>query len=277
MEEEVKRAGGAGIGVVVERLEYGDCMFEGSGENGSCVVGVERKRLQDLVNSMVERRLSGSQLRGMYKTYDYIFLVAEGIWRRGKGGEIEELRGREWRPFFSASTKRAVMYRQLAAYLTTLELRGGVRVRRTERASDTAALYVDLWHWFNDKDWAEHRSHDQIYTAISLPGARGKGGMQRVVQREPGVLWKMAAQLPGLDRKAEGVADHFQSVRNMALAGLDPSIRRMVDEWLERNRKAAIKEWMRIPGVGKGIAETAVQCIEGQRQEQKEREGEKGK
>jgi ERCC4-type nuclease len=222
-----------------QRLDFGDCMFEGYGENGHCLVGVERKKLQDLINSMRDRRLAGLQLAGMHRAYDYSFLVAEGIWRRGQNGEIEELRGRDWRTFYTGRTP--VMYRQLMSFLTTLELKGGVMLRRAERPTDTAGVYADLWHWFNDKEWREHTSHDQIYAAISPPQRSGKVGFS---SKEPSVLWKMAAQLPGIDRRAEAVADHFKSVLAMASA----------DE----------KEWRKVPGVGKIIAQSAVAVIRGE-------------
>ena len=69
------------------RLEYGDVMWEGLGPNHSEVlVGCERKKLSDLVNSMKDRRLSGHQLRGMSQAYDYRLLWTEGQWRPGQDG-----------------------------------------------------------------------------------------------------------------------------------------------------------------------------------------------
>jgi ERCC4-type nuclease len=248
-----------GVEVSVQRLEYGDCCFTGNGEQGECLVGCERKKLSDLVNSMKDRRLSGHQLRGMWQSYDYCLLFAEGVWRPGAGGEIEELRGRDWRPFYSHQAgKAAISYRQLLSYLTTLELRGGLVVRRTSNERETAAQYVSLYHWFTDKDWHQHNSHDQVY-ANGVPkkghgsgwarehghdttfaaGARGRTG--KVLQADPTTAWRVAMQFPGIDRRAEKVAAHFGSVRAMALA--------------------TEKEWASIDGIGKVTAKAVVRAI----------------
>src|SRR5580704_1028800 len=68
------------------RLDFGDLAIQ------SCdgrLIGYERKRLPDLINSMKDRRLSGHQLKGMYSLYDRVELVVEGVWRAGDGGAIE--------------------------------------------------------------------------------------------------------------------------------------------------------------------------------------------
>ena len=64
-------------------LEYGDCCFSGSGPDGQCVVGIERKRIDDLINSMKDRGCPGIRSRGMSKAYDFMFLVVETVWRPG--------------------------------------------------------------------------------------------------------------------------------------------------------------------------------------------------
>lgn len=58
---------------------------------------------------------------------------------------------------------------------------------------------------------------------------------------EPNTLWRMAAQLPGVDRRAQAVAGHFRTVRDMA--------------------NATEKEWEEVPGIGKKTAEAAVRAI----------------
>ena len=76
-------------------LEFGDAMFSGNGPDGMCLIGFERKRLSDLLTSMRDRRLSGRQMRGCWERYDFVWIVSEGIYREGTGGEIEEWR---WNP-----------------------------------------------------------------------------------------------------------------------------------------------------------------------------------
>lgn len=225
-------------------LDFGDAMFGGHGERGDCTVAIEHKRLADLVTSMKDRRLAGHQLRGLWQTYDYVFLVVEGTWRPGPGGEIEELRGKEWRPFFGSRDRLAVNYRQLVSYLNSLSLRSKspdtgepLRVIRTNNPRQTAAEYAALYYGFTEKEWSAHHAHDQIYTEITLPTRR-----VGLVAPKITTLWKMAAQIDGIDRKAEAVAKFFKTPQNMANAGE--------------------KEWRRIDGVGIKIARQAVKVMQ---------------
>ncbi len=265
-----------GVEAVVGELEYGDAAFSGSGEFGDAMIGVERKKLSDLINSMQKHRLSGHQLRGLWEHYDYVWLVTEGLWRPGPAGEIEEYMGNGWRAFYSRSDRHAVAYRQLDSYLNSLSLRSRsksgepVHVKRSSTMKETAAIYASLWHGYQ-KPWEDHHAHDQVYAKDILTGrANGRVGL---VQAKPTSAWMMAAQIPGVDRKAEMVAKHFGSVREMTLAGLDPKLKKMVVDWFQANPQAAPKAWMQIssgeltkagkkkPGFGPETAAAAVRAI----------------
>ena len=244
------------VEVVVSELEFGDLLFTGNGPDGECMVGVERKRLSDLVNSMKDRRLSGHQLAGLWRSVDYVFLFVESVFRPGPHGEIEELRDRDWRPFYSVGKgSSAIAYAQVQSYLTSLELLGNVVVRRSPNMNATAAQYAALYSWFQ-KPWGKHHAHDQIYTNTPDKGHGtgwgtphghdeefGKYGRGRaiVVGKPPSTCWRMASQLPGIDRRAEKVAEHFGSVRAMVEAGE--------------------KEWQAIDGIGKITARAVVRAI----------------
>lgn len=253
------------VPVSIAELEYGDALFTGNGPKGECTVAVERKRLSDLINSMTKKRLSGHQLRGCWKAYDFVFVFAEGIWRPGPGGEIQiqkfdyRTRKRDWGAFFTSDNReesRGISYRQLMSYLTTLELRGNVVVRRTASDIETAVQYATLWHWFNDKMWAEHTAHDQLYTGAPVKGhggnwaedhghnnefGKGRAGSIAVEDDNPSTLWRMASQLPGIDRRAYQVAKHFRTVEAMVLA--------------------TEKEWREIEGIGPKIAAAVVRAL----------------
>ena len=258
------------VEVVLTELEFGDCMFEGLGPGPGqeqVLVGIERKKLSDLVNSMKERRLSGWQLRGMSRAYDYRVLVTEGQWRPGPAGELEEWRYDPrtkkfgWCTFYksgAAGDRAAVSYAQLLGYLTGLELRGNVVWRRTRDIVETAAQYVALYRNFQ-VPWESHHSHEQVYTGGGVMPVKGHGsgwaeehehdlaygkyGRGRVtcVQQDPSTLWRMAAQLPGVDRRAEAVSRHFKTVKAMAEAG--------------------VEEWMEVEGIGKKTAAAVVRAI----------------
>lgn len=258
------------VEVSIQRLDFGDAMFSGNGPDGECIVAFERKRLSDLINSMKDRRLSGHQLRGLYQSADFIFLITEGIWKEGSGGEIEELRGREFRPFYSngAGLRTAVSYEQLSHYLNTLRLKGGVHVEHTRDVKETARFYASQWRWFNQKRWQDHHSHDALYTNTPAKGhgagwgtphahdeAFGRYGRGRAVvnQEPPTTLWRMCAQLPGLDRRAETVARHFGTVRGMAAA--------TEKEWMGIDFGTDATTGRRNPGIGKVTAAAVIRAI----------------
>ena len=245
------------VEVVVSELEFGDLLFTGNGPDGECMVGVERKRLSDLVNSMKDRRLSGHQLAGLWRSVDYVFLFVESVFRPGPHGEIEELRDRDWRPFYSVgkgSGRQSLTHRS-SLYLTSLELLGNVVVRRSPNMNATAAQYAALYSWFQ-KPWGKHHAHysdlhkhsrERARDGLGTPHAHdeefGKYGRGRaiVVGKPPSTCWRMASQLPGIDSRAEKVAEHFGSVRAMVEAGE--------------------KEWATIDGIGKITARAVVRAI----------------
>lgn len=253
----------AEIEFTVMHMDSADCRFEGHGEHGPSLVGCERKRLSDLINSMKDRRLAGidGQLDLLSKEHDYIYLFVECMIRPGRDGEIEEFRvgrnGAGWYPAFGhgPGNQYAVNYRQVMNFLTTLELKvkavsTGERlvVRRTATAYETASQYVSLWHWFNGKRWDQHHSHSQIRTnAVEVNGRRaafdgiGPGAV------EASELWKMAAQLPGVDMKAREVAEYFADDVAVAKGRV-----------MEQMARATLRDWMSIPGIGQ---ETAEKCM----------------
>ena len=272
-------------------LDYGDYVFDGYGEFGECMVGCERKKLGDLVNSMTDRRLSGHQLRGLWKCYDYVFLLVEGMFRPGPGGEIEELvwDGRErknvWRAFYKNGNKGergAVSYRHVDAYLNSLSLRSRsprgepLRVKRSSYHTETAAQLVALYKGFTEKRWDEHHAHDELYAPGPKKGhggnwahphehnegfGAGRSAGVGLKQDDPTTVWRMASQLGGIDRRAVKVAQYFKTVRNMDLAGLDPVIRKQVDTWFLAHPESAEQAWQAIDGIGKAIAKAAVRAI----------------
>ena len=227
-------------------LEYGDLCWMGCGPDGPCSVGVERKALSDLVSSIQSRRLSGHQLIGMLESYDYCFLVVEGVWRAGKDGELEvrksvrgkwgwhglEARGRRGRGI----TPPMMLYRELSNYLQTLELKCGVQVVRTSDHRETAAWAAGAYRWF-EKRWDEHRSHEEMYVHVVEP-ARGKISLRR-----PNGVQIVASVSPGVDRKAWGFSEVFKRPRDVATA--------------------SVKELMKVEGIGRVGAEKIVKWWEG--------------
>src|ERR1700685_3075549 len=79
------------------RLIAGDMCFSGQGAMGNCMIGVERKRLKDMLNSIRSGRFSGEQLPKLIEHYEYSYLIVEGIWRcNWDNGLLEDMWGNGW-------------------------------------------------------------------------------------------------------------------------------------------------------------------------------------
>lgn len=230
-----------GIQPQIRHLDFGDLEWEGNGPRGRCAIVVERKRIEDLVQSMQSKRLSGHQLPGMAANYDYCYLMVEGVWRPGPEGQLQIGRGSfesestfggRWLP----SRERGLLYRSVDNYLASLELMAGVIYRRTMGPLETVATVIDLFRWW-EKPWADHRAHLGVYAPAVA--TRGKGRLT-LAPRKVSVAEKIAMQLPGLDTKAQLVAEHFRTARNMA--------------------NANESEWKAIKGVGKVTAREVVEA-----------------
>lgn len=230
------------VPVELTPLEFGDVAFSGSGPNGVALIGIERKILPDLVSSMRSKRLSGHQLPGLMSSYDYVCLVVEGVWRCGSGGEVEWLWGRDWRPVKVGN--KFILYRELDHYLSSLEHICGVTVQQTQDEMRTVAWIVSRYHWWNDKDWSQHHSHEQIYSPELSQNSNGRGHKPSFRYRTVGAVEQVAARFPGVDRKAWAFGKEFKSVVEMVNA--------------ERVRL------MEVDGVGKVMAERIYRWVRGE-------------
>jgi hypothetical protein len=191
------------------RLEYGDFAIQSS---QGFLIGYERKRITDLINSMRDRRLSGHQLKGMRATYDRVELIVEGAWLPGAAGAIEVPVGNTWQPLFYG--REAINYQQVDSYLYSQYEMGGVGVWRTRNLNETAHLYRSRWAWWQ-KDYELHKSHDTIFS--NDPSEQHRGAIL-IHQGAPNPVTLWAAQIPGIDAKAWDIGKYFDSPREMANA-----------------------------------------------------------
>ena len=231
-----------GVPVTVARLDFGDACWEGSGPgNQPVMIGVERKQITEIPQVMQDKRLTGHQLRGMWDTYDYVYLIIEGCWRPSESGGIELPRGSSWTPLYQSGA--GITYRQVDAYLSSLEVRGNIFVVRSGSLRETAALYASRYHWWQ-KPFEHHHAHDQIYAPG--PGANQARGKASLISRTPGLVEKVASQLPGIDRKAWEVAKRFHTAREFF-------------EWIAF---AGVREWESLPGVARDGAKIIIDAMD---------------
>ena len=211
-------------------LEYGDFAFEGNGPDGPVLVGVERKRLTDLLTSMRTGRLAGHQLQGLLSTYSPCYLLVEGIFRRGSDGVLESPAwgkdARGWAPVRVGV--QGFLFSEMDNFLTSLENIAGLKIRYTSSQTQTAQTLASLYAWWG-KPWLKHRSLGVVYTPAP----------STIDLVEPSLLKKIAVQLPGVGwEKSVAVERKWRTVVDMILA----------EE----------KDWESLPGFGKTLARRIV-------------------
>lgn len=224
-----------GVGSEITRLEYGDIAFHGNGPSGPVTIGVERKRVRDMVNSIREKRIS-VQAAGMMEVYDVRYLIIEGPMGTGESGELRWMeRGKMGTAFVGT---KAVYAAEVYGYIQTLREFAGFRIAQTEGMMGTVYLLRTLLRWWG-KEWDDH-------TALGIGGVGAvvieRGGVKLTTAR-PNLVWRMAAGMNGIGPKGcREIAKAFKTPREMVMA----------DE----------KDWRRVKGVGKGMAKKIVNGME---------------
>src|ERR1043166_3569652 len=139
-------------------------------------------------------------------------------------------------------------HREVDGFLAAIEEFFGARVARTWTTAESAAWLVARYKWWR-KPYKEHRTGQLPYApnptgltrTVSFIGAEDR---IRAQYGDPGVLcWKWAAQLPGIDRKADQVVARFLTGKRMALANYE--------------------DWIGIDGIGEITANRAIHEIRG--------------
>lgn len=200
-----------GLPVELTRLDFGDFALTGRGLKGRTLqIGIERKRLGDLVQSLRSGRLAGHQLPGLTgpdAIYDRSWLVVEGTWRPGSRGLVEVPGSGRWSKRWQV-LPGSMNAAELNKALLTLELLGGLHVRTTADEAETARFLAVLYRWWTDKDLDQHTTHLQIRTIPSGPIALSR-------------FREVLCRFPGLGRVASGAVEkHFGNLRRACNAGV---------------------------------------------------------
>ncbi len=203
-------------------LKYADFSFTGHHKTGDVLVGVERKRIGDLINGMCTGRISGKQLIGMLNAYHHVYLVVEGQFRANpRNGMLEVWRRGGWCEYRAGSRK--FMARDIWAYLNTLTMVCGLHCYYCPRDTDTVYYITALHHWWN-KEYDEHRSHLQPHNRDSVQLTKHS------------VFRRMVAQMDGIGwEKAKALDVEFDSMSELV--------------------GATQEDLMEVDGIGKGLAE----------------------
>lgn len=151
------------VEVVETTLDFGDVAFEGKGEGGKPVqIGIEFKKLEELISALKTERLQGHQLLGMQDAYDFKYLLIEGEVIVNKSDRLMKRIGRrEFRAL-------PMSYTELMKRVHGLHLRGGLNPLWTDSRRFTVKQIEVLYRTWTDKAFDDHDSHLGIYIAPSL-------------------------------------------------------------------------------------------------------------
>jgi ERCC4-type nuclease len=209
-------------------LDYADAMFEGNGPDGPVSIGIERKKIEDLIGSMETGRLSGHQIPGLLNDYYRSYLIVEGRWKANlTSGQLMVMKSKPGsKPFWMPIQHGTRTYQASGIwnYLTTIEVMTGIMIRLTSDLRDTAHVIMQLADWWG-RPWKSHHSHLSLH----------KPPPPTADLRPPTLLRKIASELPGIGwQKSLHVESHFGSVNAMIAA--------------------SVKEWTEVQGIGKTLA-----------------------
>jgi ERCC4-type nuclease len=212
-------------------LQFGDACFMGNGPSGPVLVGFERKSIRDLINSVDSGRLQGHQIPGLLSSYNYSYIIIEGLWQPGAKGLLEVWGRNGWRPLQNG--KRQYSGSLVDNLMNTLTLLAGITVRQTSNQRHTSLLIQHLYGWWQ-KDWDSHRGH-LGFSCTPHPVT--------IDLRKPGLVQRVAKEFPGIGwEKSRAAATHFRSVLEMCLS-----------PWTE---------WEKIGGIGETTAKRIVEAIQ---------------
>lgn len=214
------------------RLEYADVMFTGYGpDNQPVTIGIERKRVRDLIDSISSGRLSGHQLIGLTNSYNYVYLLVEGIFKIGTDGYIRRPKGRSW--VVCQVGDNPVTYQYITNYLNTLGIFAQVIVHFTP-SIHASGLWIDgLYHWWSKK-WEQHKSHMQFYSERP----------SRAFFKEPKLLVRMVKEIEGVGwDRAKAIGRRFPNLMSLMVADY--------------------KDLLEIKGIGPKLASKILQSLRG--------------
>lgn len=221
-----------GMPVTLTRMEYGDVSWLGQGMDGEPVsVGVEYKTIHDVIRCMCDGRFAGHQLPGLVQAYDLAYLLVEGLWRpNSKTGILEYRKSRgEWAEVHSGS--RRFMYRDLVTWLSTAEIKGGIRSWRVSDLSEASIWISTQYRWWSENGgWESHKSHLAFHDGTRFGynyrrerAAQMVNGLSdRALLQRPSLCRMVAAQLPGIGwEKSAPIAKRYRTVEALTDATVE--------------------------------------------------------
>jgi ERCC4-type nuclease len=220
-----------GIETELTRLDFGDLFFVGKGQGGTPIdIGIEFKRLNDLITSIRSERLQGHQLPGMRAAqegerplYDFAYLLIEGEMNYDSQGLLLRRKGN--RESFTPYEGRMTIG-ELFKRLNSMHLIAGMNWVWLNDEGVCVKWIETLYRTWTDCDLDKHRSHlgvhnprpivplsrfQQAFMNAAFPGIGREvakaaekyfeGSIKRAVMAPPNVWAKIETGAPGKRKK----------------------------------------------------------------------------
>lgn len=210
--------------VVVTELKAGDVVLSNH-DITEIWTAIEFKTINELLSCIVTGRFAGTQLPAMDQAYSDYWLLVEGPFKRGPGGELMvEGGGGRW--YQARVGTRYFDKSDLDRWVITMTTKTPLKIHFTQSRQETREWINTMHWWWENKD--KHQSH------VKMDKSR-----DRVELIKPTLVRGWAEWCPGIGHeKAIRASRAFGTGFDLAVAGED--------------------EWMRIEGVGRTMAERIV-------------------
>lgn len=253
-----------------------DISFCGNGPNNSRVsIGIEYKRLGDLISSIHSGRLNSTQIQSLTTEYDICYLLISGDYRCGSDGTLEipserhniierdnafywYVKGISYQGPFTTKSEAILSYRAesrkwqrytfignkplpwgyVESFLLSLEAVGVINKHFVSPA-DCAQWIGCLYRW-RSKPWEKHRSMRTFDKSKDLSRPAIMYEVDSLTKSRMEVAKGILPSGLGYERCLE-IAKHFNSIVEMI--------------------NASESEWIKIKGVGKVLARSIVSRI----------------
>lgn len=218
----------------------GDVMMSGHGpDNSTITIGVEVKSIDDLLTSISNGRLGGTQIPRMCKAlnrgrpaYDRLFLLYYGQYRPGPGHALQVRRHGKWKTFRVGS--RAVPWSYLEGFLISAQMLTPFKVIHVYDEHEAGCWLRTMAHWL-EKPWDKHKAMSVFDRSRELSAPPDADPVEEQIA-------KTAASLPAIDYiRGWNIARHYDSV----------------EEFINTDKSTL----MQVRGIGPVIAKAAVTAI----------------
>ena len=228
---------GQGIPAHRARLDVADAAFVGMGARGPILVGVEIKSVTDLIDSIHTGRFVSNQLPGLVGLYDEAWLAVHGRTRSDTQGYLEfwhPVRGR----WLAADHGRAWKTHDVEAWLLTIEVKAGIRIKRVDDEDGLVQWLATLFRWWG-KPFDRHHAARALYQDRPADGSLIEAVWSG--RQDPATLLRrLAKELPGTGWQ-----------RSLAI---DKRFGGSIEQFCQALADPVLDDWTAVEGIGKTIA-----------------------